>query len=384
MGWRRAILKSNCFECGRERLKGVLLSILIIVSICILSLDVYGSIEDYSGMFILEVSAIVLLLIVYLLFPYAVSLNMATYIVLALITLLIILSLTIPGYNQEFVLFSLAIVPAYLFFFLGIKLSIKWSIVVFFLLLITTLNAHYAWVTPVFNADLLVQVTIAYIALSYLHYSIEKERSGYEKELSLSIKSKDVLLKEVHHRAKNNLQTIMGLLESQAFRTEDKACKKTLTSQRYRLQSMSLVHESLSNDTSYETVNMAQYLTQIVNNIQKSTVHTISFSFDSFVLSMSDAMNLGLFLNEAISNAIEHAYDAGEKGNIEVLLRLEESHYTLRVKDYGKGFDASKRYNSLGLVLMEDISQFSSDGQMMIVFEKGTEVIATFPLSIEE
>ncbi len=379
INWPSYILKYRYFSSTGERLRGLLLSLLILISVFIMIFDIYGSIkENYIFMYVTEAAIILLLLMLYLLFPRFISLKTTTFIVLGFITLFILASLTIPGYNQAFVLFTLAIVPAYLFFFLGTRTGIKWNTVVILLLILTTLNAYTAWITPVFTAELLMQTTIAYIALSYFYYMLEKERNRYEEELSVALKNKEVLLKEVHHRAKNNLQIIMGLLESQAFRTKGAACKKILISQRYRLQAMSLIHESLSYSTTYEKVDMSQYIKGIANNIQKYTHHTIVLDLEPCVLGMSDAMNLGLFLNEAISNASEHAYAKEVKGRIEVSLKYREEQCVLRIKDFGRGFDTNRSSHSLGLVLMEDISNFFNEGNMMIDFEEGTEIVFSF------
>jgi len=196
--------------------------------------------------------------------------------------------------------------------------------------------------------------------------------------LDKTIEEKNILLKEVHHRAKNNLQTIMGLLESQAMRTKHVACKEILRSQRYRLQSMSLLHENLAHETSYEKVNMAEYLTQIVNNLQKITKHILLIKTDKFLLDMSKGISLGLLLNEAVSNAIEHAYDRDSIGKIKVNLQYLNNHCILSVEDYGKGFDGRVSYNSLGLVLMEDIVHFFPEGELMFDFESGTKMTAKF------
>ena len=236
------------------------------------------------------------------------------------------------------------------------------------------------WITPIFNTDLLLEVNIAYIIISYFYYTIEKERVSYEYQLSKTIKEKDVLLQEIHHRAKNNLQTIMGLLESQAMRAEDKACKKLLRSQRHRLQSMSLLHQNLAHETGYEKVNMSEYLTQIVNNLQKITDHVLDVKIENFRLDMSKAINLGLLLNEAISNAIEHAYPKDSIRKIEINLVRKANHCRLSVRDFGRGFDVGIGYNSLGLVLMEDIIHFFPEGELMFDFEHGTEVIVEFSL----
>lgn len=379
MHWQKNLFKMDCFTSAEERLKSTLLGILILVAMGIMVFDVYGSIVNgYILMATLESILIVLLGIFYFLFPKYIVLSKTIYIVIGFLTLFIILSLTMPGYNHEFVLFALAIVPAYIFSLLGLHKGIQWSMSIIVLLALSTLNAYMEWITPLFTFNLLFQVTVAYVALSFYHYMIEKERNRYETELALALKSKDVLLKEVHHRAKNNLQTIMGLLESQAMRTKDLKCQNLLTSQRSRLQSMSLLHENLAIESSYEKVNMRQYLSQIIHNIQKNTHHSIEIRIDSFTLAMAEAVNIGLFLNEAVSNAIEHAYKTDEKGKIEVSLKCMEKQCTLSIKDFGKGFDVQSSHNSLGLVLMEDISNFFTDGSMMIDFDEGVEIIAKF------
>ena len=381
MNWKNILFKLNYFVSTQERLKSTLISLVILVAIGIMMFDVYGSIlNSYFTMAIIESLLIVLLIFLYLLFPKYISLNKTIYIVLSFLTLFIVISLTIPGYNHEFALFALAIVPAYIFSLLGIKKGIQWSIVIIVMVALSTLNAYMSWISPVFTTELLLQVSIAYVILSFFHYIIEKERNQYELSLATALKEKEVLLKEVHHRAKNNLQTIMGLLESQAMRTEHSECKKLLTSQRTRLQSMSLLHENLAIESSYEKVNMRQYLNQIIHNIQKGTQHTLSVDIESFMLEMSEAVNVGLFVNEAVSNAIQHAYPKNESGVINVSLECHNEMCTLSIQDFGKGFNSSKTHNSLGLILMEDISSFLKNGSMMIDFDTGVKIIVTFSI----
>ena len=297
-----------------------------------------------------------------------------------LVTLLILLFLILPSHNKEFGFFALAIVPASLYFFLGIELGIRFNAVIIVYLFAITLNASLQLVPSIFSADLLLEITIAYILISYFYYHLEKERRNYEQQLGKIIKEKNVLLREIHHRAKNNLQTIMGLLESQAMRAEDKVCKRLLRAQRYRLQSMSLLHQNLSHETNYEQVNMSEYLTQIVQNLQKTTDHILEVKIENFRLDMSKAINLGLLVNEAVFNAIKHAYLENSVGRIEVNLSREAKHCQLSIKDFGKGFDPEIRYNSLGLVLMKDIIHFFPKGNLMFDFEQGTEVRVTFSL----
>ncbi len=376
------ILKYKHFSNPKDRLKGALLSLLMLLGVLIMLIDIYGSVADkYTLMIIVELVVIIFVILLYSFFPHIISLKIASFATIGLISMLILASLTIPGYNQEFVLFSMGLMPSILFFFLGAQTGTKWSMVIILLLGVTTLNAHFKWVTPVFTVELLIQVTVAYIAISYFHYAIEKQRNGYEKGLATALKIREVLLKEVHHRAKNNLQIIMGIQESQAFRVEDKACKKILISQRNRLKAMSLIHEGFSKSSTSEDVELKVYLQDIINNFQKFTHHSLIANLDTQILKVSEAMNLGLFLNEALSNSIEHGCNTDRKERIEVSLKNTGEYCTLKVKDFGKGFNFNKKSSSLGLVLMEDISTFFHKGNMMIDYKDGTEVSMRFHIA---
>ena len=379
--WEKYILKSIYFDSKRDRLKGMILSLMIIVSLVIMSIDILGSVQgNFVPMIGVESFLIVVFTLLYLFFPKYLSLLKTTNIFIGLIMLLVVASLTLPGYNQEFVLFALAAMPASIFFLIGLEDGVRWSICISFLIFISMLNASMQWIAPIFNTDLLLEVNIAYIIVSYFYYRLEKERIDYEYLLNKTINEKNVLLQEIHHRAKNNLQMIMGLLESQAIRVEDKRCKKLLKSQRSRLQSMSLLHQNLAHDTSYEKVNMSEYLTQIIKNLQKTTNHILDVKIENFRLDMSEGINLGLLLNEAVSNAIEHAYPKESIGKIEVNLECTMNHCCLSVRDYGKGFDVNVNYSSLGLVLIEDIIHFFPEGELMFDFEFGTVITVKFKI----
>lgn len=381
MTWKQYLLKVDYFVTAEERLRGMLIILLMLISVLVVSISLYGAIQEgHEWMPIFQSLVIIVILIAYILFPYYISLKKIEYLVLAAISTLILAKIYIPSYNHEFVLFALASLPAGILFFLGAEVGYKWNAVIAFVLSIILANSYIQWTAPQFSTEVLLQVFVSYVALSYFYYEVEKERTGYEKELAASIEAKSILLKEVHHRAKNNLQTIIGLLESQAFRVKDEECKKTLTSQRHRLQSMSFIHESLCNDFLSEQVDVSKYIGQIVDNLQDITKHSINFKSDSFMLDMSDAINLGLFLNEGISNAIEHAYDAEDKGRIEVLLKYHEPQCVLMIKDFGKGFDTNEKYDSLGLVLMEDISNFFDNGSMTIDVKNGSEIMLIFSI----
>ena len=295
---------------------------------------------------------------------------------LLVIGFLFIISLTIHGANPQFALFWLATLPIYIFFFLGLDIGMKWTGIAIAALAMTAINAVFEWYPPLYQVDFLIQLIVGYIAISYLLYSIEKERQGYEESLLSTVKDKEILLKEVHHRTKNNMQIMMGLLERQSFKIDDPKYKKMFQSHVDRLKAMSSVHEHLYIGKTYETVEIDTYLEQIIQNLQGLSRHNIVTDIDAIVLDMKMAMNLGLVFNEAVSNAIEHAYEDDETGEIEISLKRKgDEKCLLSIKDHGKGYDKDKTYNTIGLTLIKDISTSLHDENIEIQSDdNGTEV----------
>ena len=370
------ILNGKHFPLGsRERLKATLISLVLLLATMIMIIDVSESIEQgYYAMSVIEGSSAVIYMIVYFLFPQKLSLQNTINIALPVIGFLFVISLTVPGANPQFALFWLATLPIHIFFFLGLKPGIKWTVVVVITLIMTTLNSFFVWYPPLYKTDFLLQLTVGYIAISYLLYSLEYERQGYEENLIDTAKQKEVLLKEVHHRTKNNMQVMMALLDTQAFKVDDPKYKKMFRSHVNRLKSMALVHEHLYSGKSYESVPIDEYLQEITQNVQHLTEHTIVSDIDPLILDMRLAMNLGLVYNEALSNALEHAYDKDEKGKIEVSLKKKDKKCVLRIKDYGKGFDENVNYKTLGLTLMKDIGNSLNSDAIEIRSDNGTEI----------
>ena len=379
------ILNGKHFPLGsRERLKATLVSLTLILAVFIMIIDVSESIaQDHFAMSVIESLTLVIFVSTYFLFPHYTSLQTSIYITVSVLLFLFIISLTVMGANPQFALFWLATLPVYIFFFLGLKEGSVWTMVAVGALVLTEINAVYAWYPPIYRFDFLIQLTVGYIAISYLLYSLEKERQGYEENLLEMVKDKEVLLKEVHHRTKNNMQVMMALLDTQAIKTDDLKYKRIFQSHVERLKSMALVHEHLYAGDTYDTVNISAYLNDITANLQNITKHKIITHIDNATIDMKTAMNLGLVYNEALSNAIEHAYEEGEFGNIDVTLVRMEGKCVLHVKDHGKGFDTTKSYQTLGMTLMQDLSRSLHDDEMEIEHKNGTEIIVHCALTKE-
>jgi len=370
------ILNGKHFSQGsREKLKATLVSLTLLLAAFIMLIDVYESIvQGYLAMSVIESLTLLIFIVTYLLFPRYISLETAINITVSVLGFLFIISLTVTGANPHFALFWLSTLPVYIFFFLGLDRGSRWALAAVAALVLTTFNTVYVWYPPLYKVDFMIQLTVGYIAISYLLYSLEKERQGYEESLIASLHEREILLKEVHHRTKNNMQVMMALLDTQAFKIDDPRYKKIFQSHVERLKSMALVHEHLYSGETYDRVNIDEYLNDITANLQNLTQHKIITNIDNVTVDMKTAMNLGLVYNEALSNAIEHAYSEGEEGQIEVSLKRLEGRCVLRIKDFGSGFDSQKQYRTLGLTLMKDISRSLDCKEMEIDVRQGTEI----------
>jgi two-component sensor histidine kinase len=375
------ILKGKYFpKDSRDRLRAVMVSLLVYLPGLAMAFDLYESIKyGYHTMAILELVTMLLLYGFYIFFPRYFSIDTISNIILAIFSLFLLTALVIPDYNAEFTLFWFATLPIVAFFFLGKEKGVIWTGVISLGLLIILVLSKFGFVTLLYKDSLLIQIIFAYLSVSYIVYIIELERSKYEKKLNTSVENNRLLFKEVHHRTKNNMQVMMGLLETQSFKIDDPKYKKMFLAHVDRIKAMSFVHENLYNGTSYEEVDMHKYLEGILNNLQKITQHTIITDIDYITLGIKDSISLGLIVNEAVSNAIEHAYSAGSY-RIDVTLKCHEKKCILTVQDEGLGFNTEKEYQSLGMRLIEDLSVSLQEGRLKIYTDRGTKIQVYFDI----
>ncbi len=244
----------------------------------------------------------------------------------------------------------------------------------FIILLFIPLFSFVTGIKFVYEWELLSQIVLGYLIISYVLYIIESERSSYEERLNVALEENKILFKEVHHRTKNNMQVIMGLLETQSFKIDDPKYKKMFEMHVDRLKAMSLMHKNLYTNHSYEEVDIQQYLEGIAQSLQTYATHHISTDIAPVIVDMKIAMNIGLIFNEAVTNSIEHAFDDDE-GEIDVKFKRIGKRYVLTIKDNGKGFDTTQTYKSLGMTLIKDLSttlpngNFNIDGKDGVVIE---------------
>jgi len=194
---------------------------------------------------------------------------------------------------------------------------------------------------------------------------------------------KEWLLKEVHHRVKNNLHTVICLLESQARYLENDALAAIENSQ-HRIYAMSLIHQKLYQSDDIKTINMATYIPELVQSLEDSfdTTGQIQFRLDiePINLSLSYAIPLGLIINEAVTNSFKYAFPDYRKGEISILMIDDGKRTILELADNGIGMqeiDLDAEPDSLGLRLIKGLSE-DIDAEISFEVNSGTRIIIAF------
>ena len=207
-----------------------------------------------------------------------------------------------------------------------------------------------------------------------------------EAKIKESLREKEVLLKEIHHRVKNNLQVISSLLDLQSQHIQGQATLELFQESQNRVRAMALVHEKLYQSKDYASINFAEYIENLTSDLfqvygMNAGNITLDLDIDEVSLNIDTAIPCGLIITELVSNALKYAFPNSRKGKITVVLNkgLDKS-FTLIVKDNGVGFPVNFDFNSvksLGLQLVKVLTN-QLDGLLKINHGIGTEVIISF------
>ncbi len=232
-----------------------------------------------------------------------------------------------------------------------------------------------------------ILVFLVLAALFYRQYR-QKQRASQlvsvqNIQLQHLLKEKEWLLKEVHHRVKNNLHTIISLLESQAVFLENDALKAIESSQ-HRIYAMSLIHQKLYQVDQVKTIDMSRYLPEFIQYLKQSfgTSNKIIFrlEIEPISLDVSVAIPIALILNEAITNAIKYAFPGDRTGYIQVAMFQAGEETVLEIADNGIGIDENiinQTLNSLGVELMKGLSE-DINGRIEFINQDGTKISVRF------
>jgi PAS domain S-box-containing protein len=189
------------------------------------------------------------------------------------------------------------------------------------------------------------------------------ERKQADEKVRASLREKEVLLKEIHHRVKNNLQVTSSMLRLQSAYIQDRAARELFSESQNRIRSMALVHEKLYRSRDLSRVDIADYTASLAELLFRSfgvdpARITLDLSAEPVFLSIETAVPCGLILNELLSNCLKHAFPGERRGKIGVAIRAVAGHLTLEVGDDGvglpPGFDVT-RADSLGLELVKTL-----------------------------
>ncbi|MFN8486492.1 MAG: histidine kinase dimerization/phosphoacceptor domain -containing protein [Caldilineaceae bacterium] len=239
--------------------------------------------------------------------------------------------------------------------------------------------------------DLEVRVTERTLALQDANVRLElelSERKRAEAQIKTSLQEKEVLLKEVHHRVKNNLQVISSLLYLQSDRIKDQQALEIFRDSQNRVRSMALIHEKLYQAKDLAKIDLSSYLHSLIGYLFRSYGTNASgirlqVHAENVFLGIDLAMPCGLIINELVSNALKHAFPTGRNGEISIELSRHEPHdYTLCVCDNGIGMPPDvdlENAPTLGLQLVNTLVQ-QMDGTVELEQNGGT----TFKISFVE
>jgi PAS domain S-box-containing protein len=211
------------------------------------------------------------------------------------------------------------------------------------------------------------------------------KRKNAENLIKTSLNEKNILLQEIHHRVKNNMQIISSLLNLQTKYINDEEAVDILKESQNRVRSMAMIHEKLYQSKDLSHINFADYIQSLVSNLfysyntEKTYIKPI-FEVENLSLNMDTAVPCGLIISELVSNSIKYAFPKGMNGEILVSLKFIDNKYELRISDNGIGMPANidlNKLETLGLLLVTNLTE-QIDGEITINRNHGTEFIIRF------
>jgi PAS domain S-box-containing protein len=212
-------------------------------------------------------------------------------------------------------------------------------------------------------------------------------RREAEERLKASLKEKEMLLREIHHRVKNNMQIISSLLRMQARSIKNNEAVQALLVSQNRIRSMSLIHEKLYRSEGFVDIDSSDYIISLIHGLFSSygidgdKIKLIA-AIDPVELGMDSAISCGLIINELITNSLKHAFPEGRTGCIQISLRKRSNdECELTVSDDGIGISEGmdfKNSDSLGLQLVSTLAEEQMQGRVAVERNHGTKITIGF------
>jgi PAS domain S-box-containing protein len=205
-----------------------------------------------------------------------------------------------------------------------------------------------------------------------------------EQELKNSLSEKEMLIKEIHHRVKNNLMVISSLLSLQSGYIKDQEDFELFRESQTRAKSMALIHERLYRSDDLKSIDFADYITLLVHDLlntynKDNTKIKLNLDLEKVNLDINTSIPLGLIVNELVSNSIKHAFPDNIKGELRISLKFKDGKYVLVIADDGVGVAESinfRKTNTLGLQLVTNLTN-QIDGTIELNKANGAEFTIT-------
>jgi two-component sensor histidine kinase len=238
-------------------------------------------------------------------------------------------------------------------------------------------------------AGIFVMLIITGLVYSQYRNKQRRNKEINEKNLALEqlVKDKEWLVKEIHHRVKNNFHIVASLLEIQSSYLKNKEALSAIKESQHRIHSMSIIHQKLYQSETLSTIHMPEYIYELVEYLRESySIRgniVFSLQIDNIELNHASAITLGLILNEAITNSIKYAFAKADEGRICIsLTHISDSQILLSIADNGRGlptnFD-SRIGTSMGMELLQGLTD-DLGGSFSIETNNGTQIKVIFDL----
>ncbi len=235
------------------------------------------------------------------------------------------------------------------------------------------------------NKYLTIGIAIACVLAALILMQYLKQRKA-NKTIQQQSDKLTFLMKELHHRVKNNLQIISSLLSLQSFKIKDSAASKAVREGQQRIEAMSLIHQRLYTRDNITEINIREFINDLVDSLQSAYGFgpddiTTTMNIDDELMNVDQAIPLSLIINELVTNAFKYAYEDNNNPELNITLKRKDSNLELVVADNGKGVNLAEWKDKQGSFGKELIQTFVKqlNGYLSLVVDKGSIFTLTMP-----